>query len=470
MKRTIILSALAIVVIAASVIVFVNMKKAPQKSASMNMSGVAGSKQPDSAKKGRKILYWKAPMNPTEIYHHPGKSKMGMDLIPVYEDEESGGSNGTVKIDPVTVQDMGVRMTKVRQINFSRQIRTVAQIDYNEKKLYTVTTKFSGWVDKLYADYTGKIVHRNDPLFSIYSPDLVTTQQEYLLALKTQKMLENSAYPSVRNDGTSLLASTKRRLQYWDVPASEITRLEKTGKVLKSVTMRSPANGIVLHKNIVEGMHLNKGMNALQIADLSTVWVIASVYDYELPWIRIGQQASISLSYLPGRTFEGKISYIYPELEQKSRDVQVRIVLNNPTLELKPGMYANVTIQGNQIPDALVIPNEAVIHTGTRNLVFKALGNGRFKPVQVVLGAQGGQGNNKVQVLSGLKKGDEIVTSSQFLLDSESNLQEAIQKMLNPAPMKMDTTGGKMEMKMKNQTTTDSLQKHKKSMNMDKNQ
>ncbi len=376
----------------------------------------------------RKILYWQAPMDPTEIYDHPGKSKMGMDLIPVYEDQAGLGAGGAITIDPATVQNMGVRMTTVKKQDFSRVIRTVGIIKYNEERLYTINTKISGWIERLYVDYTGKLVRRGDPLLEIYSPDLVTTQEEYLLAVQNLKAVQKASFTSIREGAESLLRSTRKRLSYWDIPESEIKRLEETGKVRKTLQLHSPFSGVVIHKNAVEGAFVKEGSNLYQLADLSTVWVLASIYDNELPWITEGQPAEMELSYLPGKRFRGKINYIYPYLNEKARDVQVRLEFSNPNLELKPGMYANVFLSGKTIHDALVIPTEAVIRSGKRNLVFVVREKGKFEPRQIRIGEEDDRGN--VRVISGLLEGETIVTSAQFMLDSESRLQEAIQKML----------------------------------------
>jgi Cu(I)/Ag(I) efflux system membrane fusion protein/cobalt-zinc-cadmium efflux system membrane fusion protein len=378
----------------------------------------------------RKILYWQAPMNPTEIYDRPGKSAMGMDLIPVYEDEAGMSSGGTVSIDPVTVQNMGVRYGKVERMDFSRVIRTVGEINFNEDKLYDINSKISGWIEKLYVNYTGEIVKKGQPLLEIYSPDLVTTQEEYLLALKTRKMVSGSSFKSIREGGESLLESTRKRLLYWDIPPSEIERLEKTGEVRKTIQLQAPAGGMVVERNVVDGAHVKSGEKLFRIADLSSVWVHASIYDYEVPWVREGQPAEMDLSYQPGKTYQGKVAYIYPYLREKARDVHVRLEFNNPDLDLKPGMYVNVQLQSRVIPNTLVVPSEAVIRSGRRNVIFVTREPGKFEPRDIRIGEEGGPGNRYLRVLSGLLEGETVVTSAQFMLDSESRLQEAIQKML----------------------------------------
>jgi Cu(I)/Ag(I) efflux system membrane fusion protein/cobalt-zinc-cadmium efflux system membrane fusion protein len=374
----------------------------------------------------RKVKYWQAPMNPSEIYDKPGKSAMGMDLIPVYEDQVSSGS--AVQIDPVTVQNMGVRTASVERTDFNRSIRTIGKIDYNEENIFIVSSKISGWIEKLYVDYTGKLVRKGQPLLEIYSPELVTTQQEYLLALKNKELIGETQFASIREGAESLLNSTRQRLLYWDIPESAIKGLEESGEVSKTLKLESPANGVVVHKNAIEGVHIKEGTSLYQIADLSTIWVFVSIYDNELPWVKVGQKATMELSYSPGKVLEGKVVYIYPYLDEKARDVKVRLEFNNPGLELKPGMYSNVWLDSQAIENAIVVPSEAVIRSGQRNLVFVTRGEGRFEPREVSIGEESDDG--KIRIISGLMENEEVVISAQFLLDSESRLQEAIQKML----------------------------------------
>ena len=406
----------------------------------------------------RKILYWQAPMNPEEIYDQPGTSKMGMDLVPVYEDEDedeaSVESGRTVSIDPVTVQNMGVRTERVRRMDFSRTIRTVGEVQYDEERLYRVNAKISGWIEKLHVHFIGDQVRQGDPLLEIYSPELVATQQEYLLALKNHRMLAASRIASVREDAENLLASARTRLEYWDIPPSEIERLEQTGEVKKTTLLEAPATGVVVKRNAIEGAHIQAGMDLFEIADLRTVWVHASFYDNEAPWISEGLPVAMELSYLPGKTYAGRVSYIYPYLREKARDVHVRLIFSNPDLDLKPGMYANIQLQGKVIPDALIVPSEAVIRSGARTLVFVARGEGRFEPREIRLGEEGGPGNNLVRALSGLSDDEEIVTSAQFMLDSESRLQEAIRNMLQEQTPPSAQSAGKKPETMPDRTST----------------
>ncbi len=413
-----------------------------------------GEKVTETGEKG-KILYWQAPMNPSEIYDHPGKSAMGMDLVPVYENEVKT-SGGGITIDPVTVQNMGVRIAPVERMDFSAKVRTVGNVDYNETKLYIVTTKISGWIEKLYVNYTGQEVKKGQPLLEIYSPELVTTQEEYLLALKNLKLVSGSKFASIREGAESLLKSSRKRLEYWDIPDAAIERLEKTGEVKKTINLVAPANGVVTHKNAVEGMKIKAGMQLYKIADLSTVWVYASVYDNEVPWVHEGQKAIMELSYNPGELLTGRVAYIYPYLNEKARDVRLRLEFPNPDLKLRPGMYANVTLEAHTIKDALVVPVEAVIRSGQRNLVFIAREGGRFEPREVTIGEEGEDGN--IRIISGLLEGENVVISAQFLMDSESRLQEAIQKMLQEKQNKRKGTSTKkkeMQSDMQNGQTGD---------------
>jgi Cu(I)/Ag(I) efflux system membrane fusion protein/cobalt-zinc-cadmium efflux system membrane fusion protein len=366
-------------------------------------------------KTGKKAKYWIAPMDPKYIRNEPGKSPMGMDLVPVYEEEgEEKEPATTLRIDPVTMQNMGVRHAKVVRKPLVRHIRTVGNITYNETKIYTMNTKFNGWIEKLYVDFVGKKVKKGQPLFDIYSPELVTAQEVYLLALQQY---------------ASLTASTYTRLRYWDVSEKQIKEIERTQKTRKAVTVYSPATGVVIKKLAAEGHYVKAGTHQYEIADLSTVWVDVDIYEYELPWVREGMEAEMELAYIPGKKFVGKVLYIYPYLEPKTRTAKLRLQFDNPGHQLKPNMYANIYLNSIVAKDGLVIPQEAVIDSGVRKIVFVSLGKGKFQPREVELGAEGK--DYEFQVLKGLSEGEVIVVSAQFMLDSESRLREAIQKILN---------------------------------------
>ncbi len=404
--------------------------KAETASSTMTETGDSSGRAMDmSYKEGeRKILYWRAPMDPTYVSDKPGKSPMGMDLVPVYEGEEDMTARPTVTIDPGTVQNIGVTTARVETMDLYRVIRTVGHLDYNEEKLYRVNIKFSGWIEKLYVDETGQGIRKGEPMMEIYSPELVSTQEEYLLALRNLQKLDESSFSDVVAGSKSLLESTRRRLLYWDISEKQIKDLEERGIISKTITLHAPVTGVVISKMAEEGMKISPGMDLFRIANLSTIWVYAHIYEYEVPWVKVGQTVEMDLPYVPGKVFRGKVDYVYPYLDQKSRDVKVRLVFPNPGMELKPEMYANVEIESRLGSSVVGIPSEAIIRSGERNVVFVALGSGKFEPRDVVLGPEGQ--NGMFQVISGVKEGEKIVTSAQFLLDSESRLKEAIQKML----------------------------------------
>ncbi len=378
------------------------------------------------AQKKRKIKYWVAPMDPTYIRDKPGKSPMGMDLVPVYEDEEELDKN-VIKIDPVVVQNIGVRTAKAIKDTFYATIRTVGHITYDEKRVRHIHTKISGWVERLFVETTGEQVNKGEELLSIYSPELVATQEEYLQALNYREKVAVSSFEDVAKGADTLLESTRKRLLLMDIDPDQIKALEERGEVEKNMILHSPTTGIVIKKHVFEGMEVDPGMELYTIADLSRVWAIASVYEYELPFLEVGLEAEMCLPYEPGVVYKGRINFIYPYLSSKTRTVQVRMEFENPALKLKPNMYADVVIKTKISDEAILLPSESVIRTGLRNVVITSLGKGKFLPKEIVIGKES---EGFVQVLSGLDEGETVVTSGQFLIDSESNLREAINKML----------------------------------------
>ncbi|MCP4338293.1 MAG: efflux RND transporter periplasmic adaptor subunit [Desulfobulbaceae bacterium] len=381
-------------------------------------------------KNGKVIKYWAAPMDPTYIRNEPGQSPMGMDLVPVYQ--EADGEKlpaSTIRIDPVTAQNMGVRTATVKQMELKKSIRALGTVTYDETRIFAVNLKFDGWIEKLHVDFVGEGVSKGQPLFEIYSPELFTAQEEFLLAQSQAKSLAASSYPSVRENATMLLRAARQRLKYWDLEDKQIKQLEKRGRVKKNLTIYSPVNGVVIKKDALAGHYVKAGMHQYEIADLSRVWVDVEVYEYELPFIKKGMPAGMELSYLPGKRFEGTILFIYPFLNPETRTVKLRLAFDNKERLLKPDMYANVYVESMIDPAALVIPQEAVLDSGLRKVVFVARGEGKFELRPVKLGLEGE--NSTFQVLEGLQEGENIVTSAQFMFDSESRLREAIQKMLD---------------------------------------
>jgi len=406
----------------------------------MNLTAV---KQDTQKKKGeRKIKYWRAPMDPNYISDKPGKSPMGMDLIPVYEDE--GQEEGLVTIDPVTVQNIGVKTEVVKKRPLHRIVRTVGRITYDEKRIFHVHTKVTGWIDKLYVNFTGEAVRRGQPLIAIYSPDLVSTQKEYLQALDYRKSMQASGFESIQASGESLVDATRKRLELWDITPQQIKELEATREIRKNMTLYSPIRGIVVKmESAREGMYVQPGMNLYTIADISRVWVEADIYEYELPWIKLGQKATMNLSYYPEKEYEGTITFINPFLEEKTRTIKVRLEFDNPNFELKPDMYADVMISSDITKEGVGVPIQAVIHSGKRDLVIIDRGEGRFEPRQVKIGAEA---EGYYQILDGVKEGENVVTSAQFLIDSESNLKAAISLMQEPAKEKEEKTDSDLDM------------------------
>lgn len=381
---------------------------------------------------GAAPLYWKAPMDPTYVRDQPGKSPMGMDLVPVCSGQESAAAGGGVVIDPALVQNMGVRVALTTRRDLARKVRAVGRVAYDERRVDHVHTKIQGWIEQLFVEYEGEMVKRGQPLLEIYSPELVSTQEELLLAVRYRDATRESDFEDVSRGGEDLFEATRRRLELWDIPKRDIERLLESGEVHKTLTLDAPAEGFVTHLMAREGMEVGPNDNLYTIADLSRVWIYADVYEYELPWVREGQVAVVDLSYLPGRTFQGTVTYVYPVLDAKTRTARVRIELDNPDLIFKPDMFANVTIETEPRPDVLAVPEEAIIRSGRRSLAIVALGEGRFSPREVTLGIDSGDG--WVEVQEGLVAGDRVVTSGQFLIDSESRLSEAVQKMLAAKP------------------------------------
>jgi multidrug efflux pump subunit AcrA (membrane-fusion protein) len=377
-------------------------------------------KQPSStssteAKGGnnRKIKYYKSTMLLGEISQTPRKDSMGMDMVPVYEGEDE---TNTISVDPATVQKMNVRTGIVTKGPLRRIIRTVGVIDYNETALADVTTKFRGWIEKLYVDSTGKQVHKGEPLFDIYSPELYSAQSEYVLAL---------------NQGAAALKqSARQKLKLFDVSEDQIAELEKSRQAQRTLRVDAPIDGIVVEKMAVQGQMVEAGMKLYRLADLGIVWVQSQIYEQDLALLKLGQEAEVSLSYLPDRKFRGRVTYIYPTVDEKTRTAQVRMEFHNPGFFLKPGMFATVELRAELKPAALLVPDSAVLRSGEKNTVFVALDGGHFEPREIRLGPRAD--NDSYEVLSGLKEGERVVTSGQFMLDSESQLREAIQKMLSP--------------------------------------
>ena len=345
---------------------------------------------------------------------------------PAVAAEGAAGTSKAVYISPARQQLIGVRTAALEHRALETTIRTVGTIAYDETRVTEIHTKISGWVERVFVDYVGKPVRRGQPLLTIYSPELVATQKEYLLALKARRQLGESVFPETRANAESLLAATRDRLRLWDITDGQIDELERTGQPRRTLTLFSPFNGVVLERNTFAGQFISPETSTVKIADLSTIWVLGQMFEYETRLVKLGQEAEIEFPYAQSlRRLKGKITFIYPEIDPQTRRVKVRVEFPNPGLELKPETYVTVLVRvsgGTQ----LAIPKEAVIDTGEKRYALVALPDGYFEPREIQVGEPVDQ---FYPVLNGLGHGDTVVTSAQFLIDSETNLQAAMQSM-----------------------------------------
>ncbi|MDX2463049.1 MAG: efflux RND transporter periplasmic adaptor subunit [Porticoccus sp.] len=387
-----------------------------------------GGSSPVGVEEEAKPLFYRNPMNPDVTSPVPAQDSMGMDYVPVYADNESSEVAGMVKIDPVVVQNMGVRTAVAKYSAISRKIRALGRVDYDEENMVRLHPKVEGWIEEIFIDKTGQNIMEDDILLSIYSPKLVSTQQEYLLALNNLSVLKKSPFTEIKKGAEDLVKSSRERLQLLDVPEHQIQELEKTRKIKKSLHIHSPAAGTAIRIGSRQGQYVTPATELYRVVDLSRVWVYASIYEYELPWVKLGDEVEMTLASVPGKTFRGSIAYIYPYAEAKTRTTKVRVVFDNTEGLLRPEMFAEVSIQSDVQKKMVVIPAEAVVRTGERTQVFVARGQGKFEPRIVKLGIES---SGQVAILEGLNEGDEVVTSAQFLVDSESKLREAAAKMMS---------------------------------------
>jgi len=390
------------------------MKLQPVRANAVAAPGAAARTAPPSGE--RKIKFYKSTMTPGEVRTTPGKDSMGMDMVPVYEDEDAS-TPSTIQIDAVTIQRMNLKTALVDRGPVRREFRTVGAVVYNEQGLRDLTTKYDGWLEKLFVNSTWTAVKAGDPLFETYSPDLYNAQLNYLVALQSEGA-----------DGGPLTRSSLARLQLFDVPADFIAELVRSKAARRTVVIRAPADGVVIEKVAVEGQMMKAGERIYRLADLKTVWVNAQVYEKDLPYIHEGQSVIVRLTYGPERTFAGTVQVLWPQVEDLTRTATARIVLPNPDGLLRPGMFVDVRFAAQLTDSAVLVPDLAVLRSGERNTVFVARDDGSFEPREVKLGERSEGGF--YQVLSGLQPGERVVTSGQFMLDSESQLREAIHKML----------------------------------------
>lgn len=380
---------------------------------------------------------WTCPMHLDILEPEPGSCPIcGMDLVPVKGQPESEGQSvdhgvheqGTVvSIDPVVVQNMNVRVEQVARRDLSRAIRTVGHLDYDQERMVSVTTRFEGFIEKVFVNYVGQPVRKGEALFEVYSPELVQTQQELLSAVQYARRMDE-ADPEIRRRAESLVSSARQRLSYWDIAETQVAEIEAGGEVMRTLTVVSPLNGVVMQRmHGLEGMAIRPGMEALHVADLSSLWLTVEIFEGQLPWLGEGSTAEVSFDYLPGERFTGRVRYVEPEVSPSTRTVKLTLEVPNRRGRLKVGMYATVNFEPVIARDAVVVPSQAVIRSGKRDVVVVALGKGRFAPREVTLGPQS---DGWIQVVDGLDGSEQVVTSAQFLIDSESNLRAAVEKMI----------------------------------------
>lgn len=376
-----------------------------------------------NAQAARKILYYRNPMGLPDTSPVPKKDSMGMDYTPVYEGEEPSSDGSTVKISIEKVQKLGVRTEAAGMRDLIRTVRAVSTVQADERRLHTVAPRFEGWIERLYVNTTGQAVRKGDALMDVYSPELITAQQEYLIALQgVQAVAGGSA--EARAGMQRMVESSLQRLRNWEISEAELLQLQKEGKARQNVTLRSAVSGVVVEKPSIQGKRFMPGEVLYQIADLSSVWVLADVFEQDLGMLRLGQPAAIRVEAYPDRVFDGKIAFVYPTVTPETRTAKVRVELSNAQALLKPAMYARVEFASGQGKGkVLAVPESAVLDTGTRQVVLVELGAGRFEPRAVRLGLRG---DGYVEVLEGVKAGEAVVVSANFLIDAESNLKAAL--------------------------------------------
>jgi Cu(I)/Ag(I) efflux system membrane fusion protein len=361
----------------------------------------------------KEILYWVAPMDSNYRRDKAGKSPMGMDLIPFYAGEDGDGS--TVTISPTVVQNLGVRTKQAELTRLWRGIDTVGYVDYDESKVSHIHLRTQGWIENLTVKSEGERVKKGDRLFDVYSPELVNAQQEFVTAL------------SSGNKG--LIAASKERLSALGISKGQINQLRKNKRIKQRISVYAKQDGVVSDLPVREGMFVKPTMKVMTLGDLSSVWLLAEVFERQSDWVEVGQTAEVSLSYIPGKTWEGKVEYIYPTLDPKTRTLKVRLRFDNPGEKLKPNMYANVKIYGGAKENTIVIPLEGLIRTGREERVIIALGEGKYEARKVKAGIESGE---YVEIFEGVDDGDKIVTSGQFLIDSEASMRASLTRMSEP--------------------------------------
>jgi RND family efflux transporter MFP subunit len=378
----------------------------------------------DAGKKERKVLFYRNPMGLPDTSPTPKKDPMGMDYIPVYEGEQDDepASANQIKISTEKIQKLGVRTEAATLRNLDKVIRAAGRIEPDERRTYAISPKFEGYVERLHVNVTGQPVGKGQPLFEVYSPELVSAQREYAIAVQGVESLQG-AERSTQDGMRQLADSSLARLRNWDISEEQVKSLAKSGEARRTLTFRSPVNGIVTEKKAVQGMRFVPGEALYQVTDLSSVWVIADVFEQDIGWIKPGAKTKVNINAYPDKTFEGTISYVYPTLNAETRTIPVRVELPNANSLLKPGMFAQLELPTAVKGAVLTIPNSAVIDSGTRQIVLVQAKEGRFEPRDVKLGARS---DERIEVLDGVREGEQVVVAANFLIDAESNLKAAV--------------------------------------------
>jgi Cu(I)/Ag(I) efflux system membrane fusion protein len=415
--------------------------------AALWLAPVGCDRRPDGVPAGNHEAHtgYHCPMHPQVRSDKPGKCHIcGMELVPdepgasaapaqgggsahQHGQDRAPGAGGAERgarvftVPPEKRQLIGVKLASVTRRPLARAIRTVGRVELDERKVVHLHTKVEGWIERLYVNTTGQRIRRGDPLYTVYSPKLLATQREYQLALRGRRALSGASTPEARAAGDAMVASARRRLDLWDVEPAQVRALERGAPPSKLVTFHSPLDGVVIEKMAVEGLRVDPGTDLLTVADLSTVWVTVSIFEHEIPLVREGQEATITLPYLPGTSLRGKVVYVYPTLDEKTRTVRARIELPNPEGALKPMMYADVSLE-SPMGEVLAVPQQAVLDSGLRKVVFVDRGEGRFEPREVRVGRKA---EGHFEVLSGLEEGERVAATATFMLDAESKLGEA---------------------------------------------
>ena len=369
----------------------------------------------------RKILYYRNPMGLPDTSLVPKKDAMEMDYLPVYEGEEKGGNQ--IKISVEKVQKLGVRTELASLRKLTQTVRAVGRIVPDERRVYTITQKFEGWVDKLYVTATGDMVKAGQPLFEAYSPELISAQREYAIATQSLASMQN-ATPEAQEGMQRLAEASLTRLKSWDISENDLQRLSKSGEVSRTLAYRSPVLGIVLEKSALKGMRFMPGEMLYKIADLSTVWIMADVFEQDIGLIKAGQTVKVRLDAFPGREFKTRVAYIYPTLNEQTRTLPVRMEMANPDGLLRPGMFAQVELAAPSNKNNVVtVPDSAVIHSGQRAIILVELGQGLYEARDVKLGRHA---DDYIEVTEGIAAGEKVVVSANFLIDAESNLKAVV--------------------------------------------